>query len=105
MGGRDATRRAKERAWQDALGCGEVSRYRWFYWKCSSGQLDSRERITFWSGGSIFDIDCFFCNSPEKRTIKMDGVYFILIALVIAAIFGLIISYREDHPRKSSSDK
>lgn len=35
----------------------------------------------------------------------MDGVYFILIALVIAAIFGLIVSYREDHPKKSSSEK
>jgi hypothetical protein len=35
----------------------------------------------------------------------MEGYHFILIALVLVALWGFIISYREDHPKKSSSEK
>lgn len=30
----------------------------------------------------------------------MDGVYVILVGLIVLAIWAFIISYREDHPKK-----
>jgi len=36
---------------------------------------------------------------------KMDAFYIIVIAIVLAALFGFFVSYREDHPKKSSSEK
>ena len=33
----------------------------------------------------------------------MVGVYIILLGLILIALWGLIVAYKEDHPRKTSS--
>jgi hypothetical protein len=35
----------------------------------------------------------------------MEGYHFILIALVLVALWGFIISYREDHPKKKPTSE
>jgi hypothetical protein len=34
----------------------------------------------------------------------MSGFYIILVGLVLIALFGFIVAYREDHPKKTSSE-
>jgi len=38
----------------------------------------------------------------ERRQIIMAAFYIILAGVLLVALFALIVSYREDHPKKSS---
>ncbi|MFQ5640934.1 MAG: hypothetical protein ACE5IR_23400 [bacterium] len=46
----------------------------------------------------------FLYYSTQKRRLKMESVYIIFIGLLLLALWGFIISYREDHPKKPSSE-
>jgi len=41
-------------------------------------------------------------TTQERRQIIMTAFYIILAGVLLVALFALIVSYREDHPRKSS---
>lgn len=51
-------------------------------------------------GGNYVYGDWFLCNTTKEGGLDMEGIYVILIGLIVLAVWALIVSYREDHPKK-----
>lgn len=67
------------------------------------------DKLSIAAGISIFAavivlvVISFYTIPPKiRRQIIMTAFYIILAGVLLVALFALIVSYREDHPRKSS---